>query len=141
MKLRRANPQDVDGIIVCIEAAYAGYRTAGIDLPAVSDGVAKDVDQNLVWVVEDKLIAGVLIATAGTEKWHLANLAVHPNYAGRGLARQLLAQMESAAQGAGIYKLGLTTHVAMPDNVAIYERLGWRETSREGHKVFMARDL
>ncbi len=140
--VRMALPEDVAGVVACIDAAYAGYRAAGITLPPVSDGVDDEVRNNLVWVaVEDGQVAGVLIAVAGQDGWHLANLAVHPSFSGRGLARKLLARMEGAALQLGVRDLAFTTHVAMPDNVDIYSRLGWVETGREGNKVFMARRL
>jgi N-acetylglutamate synthase-like GNAT family acetyltransferase len=142
MSVRKAKAGDVDEIIACIQAAYEGYRQAGIALPPVADGVAEDVRDNQVWVWEQAGdIAGVLIAVAGAENWHLANLAVDPAYAGRGLAKALLARMEDAAHAFGVTNLALTTHIAMPDNVTIYTRLGWIETGREGNKVFMARRL
>jgi GNAT superfamily N-acetyltransferase len=142
MDLRKASAADVDGIIACIDAAYQKYRSEGIELPAVSAGVATDVRDNLVWVaVEESKVAGVLIAVAGASGWHLANLAVSPVCAGRGVARALLGVMEDAAMRAGVTDLALTTHVDMPDNVAIYTRLGWVEAGREGNKVYMARRL
>jgi GNAT superfamily N-acetyltransferase len=139
--LRRAEAADVNGITACINAAYAGYRATGIDLPDVAAGVAEDVRDNLVWVAVDPQIFGVLVAVPGRSGWHLANLAVHPEASGQGIARRLLAQMEDAARRADVFDLALTTHIAMPDNVAIYTRLGWIETGREGNKVFMARRL
>lgn len=141
MELRRAVHADVAGIIACIGAAYAGYRAVGIALPPVSEGVAEDVRDNLVWVVQEQQIAGVLIAVPGAQGRHVANLAVHPAHRGRGLGRLLLERMEQAAWQAGVSDLALITHVRMPENVAIYARLGWVETDRAGDKVFMARRL
>jgi GNAT superfamily N-acetyltransferase len=140
--LRRAAAGDVSGIMACISAAYAKYRAAGIDLPPVADGVAEDVRDNQVWVaLAGGKLAGVLVAVAGADHWHLANLAVDPGFGGRGVARRLLACFEDGARQAGVLDLVLTTHIAMPDNVAIYAHLGWSETGREGNKVFMARRL
>lgn len=142
IEIRTAQSEDVIGIEACIEVAYARYRDAGIALPPVSEGVAEDVRDNLVWVaLEAGNVAGVLIAVASRDAWHLANLAVHPGYGGRGLGRALIERMEDAAKRAGVGDLALTTHVAMPDNVAIYTRLGWHETGREGDKIFMVRRL
>lgn len=141
MRLRRAEAADAVEIAGCIEAAYAVYRAAGIALPPVSDGVAEDIRDNRVWVAQEQGIVGVLIAVPGAEGWHLANLAVHPAYHRRGIARLLLDRMAGAARQAGVFDLVLTTHVRMPDNVALYTRLGWYETGREGDKVFMTRHL
>ena len=109
MRLRKAEAADAAGIVDCIEAAYAGYRAAGIALPPVSEGVAEDIRDNRVWVAQEQGIVGVLIAVPGAEGWHLANLAVQPGCQGRGIARLLLDRMARAAMRAGVFDLVLTT--------------------------------
>lgn len=142
MEIRRATIGDATAISTCIEAAYAGYRQAGIALPPVSDGVAEDIRDNQVWIAEVRgAVAGVLMAVAGDVAWHLANIAVDPEYSGQGVGRRLLALLEHAALAADARELVLTTHVEMPQNVALYQHLGWSETGREGNKVFMRKAL
>jgi len=142
MKARRARIGDVAAISTCIEAAYAAYRQAGIALPPVADGIAEDIRDNQVWVAEAEAeVAGVLIAVVGNAAWHLANIAVDPQYSGRGVGRQLLDVLERAAWAAGAQRLNLTTHVEMPQNIALYQHLGWSETGREESKVFMQKGL
>ncbi len=76
--LRRATLDDAAGIVNCIDAAYAPYLSAGLKLPAVSEGVSDVLQNNLCWVLEeDECIVGCLIAVAGDDVWHLANVALY----------------------------------------------------------------
>lgn len=47
--IRRAQLEDVDGIVSCIDQAYAQYVDKISDLPAVSRGCAEDIEDNHVW--------------------------------------------------------------------------------------------
>ena len=47
--VRRAELADVALLVACIDAAYAIYAARGIGLPAVSDGIADDIQDNIVW--------------------------------------------------------------------------------------------
>ncbi|MEP1699207.1 MAG: GNAT family N-acetyltransferase [Paracoccaceae bacterium] len=111
-------------------------------MPAVSDGCAEDIVTNQVWVAVngDEVVAGlVLIARDGFMK--LANLAVHPDHAGKGLGRELITLAERETKRQGYVEMRLNTHVDMPENVRLYQRLGWAEVSRSGSTVSMAKHL
>ncbi len=126
----------------CIDAAYAKYAQRISDLPKVSEGCAEDIADNQVWVAEqgDEIIAGlVLIAGDGFIK--LANLAVHPDHGGRGLGRKLIELAEAEARRQGFDEMRLNTHVDMPENVRLYEHLGWVEVSRSTNTVSMTKHL
>lgn len=127
---------------VCIDAAYSIYAAKGIELPAVSDGLAEDIRNNIVWVgVLARQIVGGLVLIAREDHAVLANVAVDPSATGLGLGRALLEQAERETRGLGLGKLVLTTHADIPENVCLYEYLGWSETERRGSKVFMEKVL
>ena len=71
----------------------------------------------------------------------LANLAVHPDHGGKGLGRSLIELSEREATRQGFDEMRLNTHVDMPDNVQLYQHLGWVEVSRNGNTVFMKKHL
>ncbi len=72
----------------------------------------------------------------------LANLAVHPDHGGQGgIGRRLIATCEAAARDLGAGEVRLNTHVDMPENVALYTRLGWQEVARRGTTVMMVKPL
>ena len=140
--IRRAMPSDAPTLTDCIKAAYAEYARQGIDLPPVSEGVLMDIRDNDVWVAADgaHILGGVILSTRG-ETADLMNIAVHPGAAGRGVGRALMQAALKAARAAGHTTADLATHRDMPQNVALYEHLGWNVTRREGVKVHMSFDL
>ena len=138
--LRRAELTDAAEIVACIDAAYAPWFAAGLQLPDVSGGIAQDIRENLVWVIEhEDRIAGCLIAVTGEKTWHLMNVAVHPDFAGQGLGKRLIAACVDAAKHAGAVQLLLATHAEMPANVALYSRLGWVITEKTETRIRMSR--
>lgn len=140
--IRRATPEDVVALSVAIDAAYAPFRASLPNLPDVSQGVAEDIDENLVWVaVMDGAIRGGLILILGGDHALLANVAVAPKAGGRGIGHRLIAEAEAAARALGLPEIRLRTHARMPRNLALYTRLGWRETGRDGDSVSMAKPL
>lgn len=140
--IRRAEPGDAAGLAVCMEAAYAAYAARLDDLPAVSEGLEADIATNWVWVGErDGDIVGGAVLVVADGYGVLANVAVAPAAQGSGLGRALIERVEIEACKLGLAVLRLSTHVAMPENVRLYERLGWQETGRAGAKVMMERQL
>lgn len=126
----------------CIDSAYAIYADRDIDLPPVSDGIADDIQSNLVWVaVRGGGIIGGLILIPREDHAILANVAVEPSSAGTGLGRALIDVAVREARNLGLTSLRLTTHADIPENLRLYEHLGWRQIGRVANKVFMERDL
>ncbi|MGI9501776.1 MAG: GNAT family N-acetyltransferase [Geminicoccaceae bacterium] len=127
---------------MCIDAAYARYRQHIRDLPSVSEGIADDIRSNLVWVAElDHAIIGGLIMVLRHEHAILANIAVDPSCTGMGVGRGLIDHAEAHCRALKKAELRLSTHVDMPENVDLYEHLGWEETGRSGNKVHMTKFL
>lgn len=60
----------------------------------------------------------------------IKRLWVSPSNRGLGLARRLMAAVESVAQDLGIATLRLDTNSALPEAVALYRRSGWHEIPR-----------
>jgi len=140
--IRRAGLADASPLTACIDEAYSVYAGKGIDLPAVSDGIADEIQNNLVWVaVLEKQIVGGLVLITREDDAVLVNVAVRPSATGSGLGRALVDQAEQEVRALGLGRIGLTTHVKMPENVQLYEHLGWHETGRVGNKVHMEKSL
>lgn len=87
------------------------------------------------------MIVGGLILVLKDEFAMLANIAVDPDCAGKGIGRGLIEHAEIQCRHLQKGELRLSTHVAMPENVSLYEHLGWKETGRSGNKVHMAKLL
>jgi len=140
--IRRATAEDATALADCIDAAYAIYASRIVDLPAVSEGIEAEIRDNLVWVAVrvDQIVGGIVLVIE-TGHGVLANVAVDPVARGAGLGRALIDFVETEARGLGLVKLRLITHVAMPENVDLYEHLGWQETGRCGNRVTMEKRL
>ena len=134
--LRRARPEDAAPLAKCIEAAYSVYADRDIVLPAVSDGIAEDIQDHIVWVAAlGQEIVGGLVLVPQHDHAVLANVAVSPSATGLGLGRALLDRAELETRTLGLTRLSLTTHADIPENVRLYEHLGWSEAGRNRDKV------
>lgn len=139
---RRAEPNDAAALAACLDAAYAEYVGRIADLPPVSGNCDDEIASRQVWLAEIAgAIAGALVLSAEADFMQLANVAVHPTHRGTGLGRALIAHGEAEARAQGYREMRLTTHAAMPENIALYVRLGWAESGRQGNKVFMTKPL
>jgi ribosomal protein S18 acetylase RimI-like enzyme len=92
------------------------------------------------------MIAGlVVLEDDGQGALLLDNIAVAPSAQGQGVGRRLIAFTESEARHRGCQQVRLYRHVLMVENIALYNRLGFRETGRVSEKgfdrVYMAKSL
>lgn len=140
--IRRATPADLPGLADAIRAAYAPYIKAGLDIPPVDQGLDADLRDNHVWVAVDGtgVLGGVVLVLTG-DSAHLANLAVHPDGAGRGLGRDLISVAMDAARATGQTEIVLVTHQDMTATRAFYERLDWTKIGQDGNKIMMSISL
>ena len=140
--LRRAVSADADPLAECIQAAYAQYSDVISDLPDVSSSCAEDIAEHCVWVAEvGSHIVGGLVLIAQDDFLLLANVAVHPDWRGKGLGSALMDLVELEATALKMDELRLRTHIRMPENIALYKHLGWQEIGREGNTISMRKSL
>ncbi len=139
--IRPATLADLPGLAAAIRSAYAPFVAAGIDLPAVDQGLADDLRDNHVWVAtgRDRVLGGVVLSLG--DHAHLVNLAVHPDGAGQGLGRKLIDVAMAAARDAGYARILLATHKDMTATQRFYARRGWVETGREAAKIYFEHPL
>jgi ribosomal protein S18 acetylase RimI-like enzyme len=145
--IRRAQPADRAAVDAIVAAAYSVY-VARIGKPPgpMLDDYAKLIDAGAVSVFEaDGAIAALIVLLPKPDHLLLDNVAVRPDRQGQGLGRRLVDFAESEAQRLGFSELRLYTHAMMTENIALYTRLGFRETGRgreAGYdRVFMAKPL
>lgn len=149
LALRRAGAADADVIAGLVHRAYRKYvpRIGRPPGPMIEDyhAVVRDHD---VWVVVGmEGIDAVLVLMPEPEDGALFidNIAVEPSEQGNGLGHKLLAFAEEEARRLGLSALTLCTNEHMTENIALYTRLGFRETGRElrrgSHTVHMRKEL
>ena len=132
MHIRRAVPDDVTAVKAVVEAAYALYvpRIGREPAPMTAD-YAGLVAADDVWVGEtDGHVVGVLVIRASGDALELENVAVDPAAQGLGHGRALVAFAETHARELGLEAVELYTNEAMTENIELYPRLGYAETTR-----------
>ena len=146
--LRTARPDDCVAVEAIVAAAYSVYvERIGKAPGPMLDDYAGLIASGAVSVLEDPdgVIAALIVLLAKPDHLLLDNIAVHPDRQGRGLGRRLIAFAESEARRLGYAELRLYTHETMIENIALYTRLGFRETGRgqeAGYdRVFMTKPI
>lgn len=140
--IRRATTDDATGMALCLDAAYADHAARIPDLPDMASGCAAEIADNQVWIASQKdAVVGVLVLNPATHFMKLANVAVHPTLRGRGLGKDLMTLAETEAKRQGFARMQLNTHAAMPDNIELYQRLGWERSDQKGTVVTMEKPL
>lgn len=81
-------------------------------------------------------VAGVVVLVRKEDGLLLDNVAVRPEYQGRGYGRQLIAFAEAEARRQGLAELELYTHERMVENIEMYRRLGYVETERRKERGY-----
>jgi ribosomal protein S18 acetylase RimI-like enzyme len=86
-----------------------------------------------VWEDDGRIIGNVSLIPFrrhGQRVIFVANVAVHPDYRRRGIARHLTRRALLAAQEKRGYEVWLQVRDDNPGAVSLYEELGWREQAR-----------
>jgi ribosomal protein S18 acetylase RimI-like enzyme len=130
---RRATAADAAALAVVASASYVPY----VDLmdgqrPAPMDAAyARSIARDLVWVAEIGVqVAGFLVLLDQPSITLLENVAVHPDWQGRGIGRLLIEIGEAHASESGKQSVRLYTNAAMVENQRLYSYLGYTEVGR-----------
>ena len=127
-RIRKALPEDAEGLERCMHRAYALYQ-ARMDqtrLPPLQTDYAAEIRDFPCWVVEaDGVIVAGLVMSFEDAWGSIANVAVDPGFQGRGVGGALMAFAETQAQKRGLAELRLATHVLLVENLAWYRHLGY----------------
>lgn len=145
--IRLARSEDEAAVREVVQAAYLPYvESIGVRPGPLDDDYGDLIRQQQVWLLEDaRRICAVLVLCPEPQAMLLSNVAVDAASQGRGFGRQLMDFAEARARDAGFSLIRLYTNAAMAGNVALYQRLGYRETHRAVehgfNRVFMEKTL
>jgi ribosomal protein S18 acetylase RimI-like enzyme len=146
--IRPARLDDRTEIEAIVDAAYEKYiERIGKPPAPMLDDYTKLINVGAVSVLtdDDDSVAALIVLLPETDHLLLDNIAVRPDRQGRGFGRDLVAYAEREARGRGFSEIRLYTHVTMTENIALYRRLGFVETSRGAQagyeRVFMRKGL
>ncbi|GIL29440.1 GNAT family N-acetyltransferase [Actinocatenispora comari] len=131
MLIRPASGDDLPNL-QDIERA-AGEQFTAIGMPEIAADEPFSIDEleryragGYAWVAADPQPVAYLVAEPVDGSLHIEQVSVRPEYARRGLGRQLI----DTADAAGFPALTLTTFRDVPWNAAYYRRLCFRDLDR-----------
>ena len=138
MPIRPARSADLAAVAQCAADAYRKYvtRIGREPAPMVADFAAQ-IDAGILHVFDNAdAVAGFIVFYPRGDRIHLENVAVAEHAQGRGIGRALIAFCEASARDGGFTAIELYTNVKMTENLALYPRLGYRETARRTEDGF-----
>jgi ribosomal protein S18 acetylase RimI-like enzyme len=145
--LRRATIEDADDVTALQRSAYARNRTLlGVEpLPLQAD-YREIVSRDEVWLAFDGVaLAGALVLAPQGDALLIWSIATAPRSEGLGLGTLLMDVAHRRAGELGLDSLRLYTGAKLTDNIAWYERLGFRidrvETRADREIVHMSKTV
>ncbi len=144
LMIRRARVDDASELTQVMKRAYTPYikQLDGIKLPPLEVDYSEEIKNYPVWVVEHKqqVIAG-LIMFFNNEHAYLSNIGIDPAHQGKGIGYKLIDFAEGIAKEKGYAILELATHIKLLENIAYYNKLGYKEVERDENKVYFMKKL
>ena len=133
LKFRRATKTDAGAVRDLTRAAYAKWvpvigrepKPMGADYEAAIQNHRID----LLYVGD--VLAGLIETVDEQNRLLIENLAVHPEFQGRGLGSKLMAHAEKIATALGYDRIWLYTNQKFTSNLAFYLKLGYRVDREE----------
>ncbi|MEU8891780.1 GNAT family N-acetyltransferase [Streptomyces sp. NPDC048442] len=128
--IRPAAADDVPAVKAVTDAAYQHYieRIGLAPAPMLADH-GENVAAGRVFVVGEP-VHGVLVLVPEPDHLFLDSIAVHPDMAGKGVGRELLAYVDAYARELGLPEIRLYTNAMMWENQKIYPRYGYELVER-----------
>jgi ribosomal protein S18 acetylase RimI-like enzyme len=136
--IRTASAADVASVHAIVDAAYRSYiPRIGKPPGPMLDDYAKRIADGQVWKLDSASdLVGILVLQETADGLLLDNIAVAPDQQGKGHGRRLLEFAEAEATRRGWNEIHLYTNALMTENIALYRRIGYEETSRVTEQGF-----
>lgn len=112
------------GVLVPLTGAHAETPDSVCTKLAAFTGLAAEAGGKLV---------GVVFIAWHADHVYFDRLAVLSAFQGRGVASSLIIELERRAAVRAVWRVALRTRLALPDNIAFFERLGYRIYRRSSH--------
>ena len=148
MTIRPAIADDLPEIRRIVRAAYLPYmlRMGRAPAPMLDDYAARMTIASLhVLDGAEGRLAGIIVLLPREDHLLLDNIAVDPACQAQGVGRRLMAFAEVEARRLGLPEIRLYTNALMTENLALYPRLGYRQTDRrmeQGYdRVYFAKSV
>jgi ribosomal protein S18 acetylase RimI-like enzyme len=147
LELRRAVAADAAAVRALTRAAYAKWvPLIGREPKPMQADYEKAVREHRIdLALLDGALAGLIETIEQADHLLIENVAVAPSFQGRGVGRRLMGHAEQLAAAQGHVEIRLYTNARFEENVALYQRLGYRIDRREegplGVAIHMSKPL
>lgn len=135
-KLRQATVEDAQSIRALTREAYAKWvAIIGREpVPMAIDYIEALKKHRFDLLFLDQKLAALIETTSDANHLLIINVAVSPQYQGRGLGRRLMDHAESLAATSGYSQIKLYTNKLFAENLAFYDALGYEVEREENFK-------
>lgn len=134
-------PADAAAIAGILRAAFAAYdgnlkpRPGALSETAESI-TAKLADQRAILAEAAGAAIGSVVYRPQGDGLYLGRLGVLPAWRGQGVGAALVNAVAEAGRRDGARQVTLNVRILLPDNVAFFRRLGFREAGQGAHPGF-----
>ena len=122
MNIRPANENDIKTLTEIDEICFSS--------PWSEKSFTDEIMNNNVAMYLVAEVAGKVVGYAGLwvilEEGHITNVAVHPDFRGKGLAKKLLTELLAAAEEAGANIYTLEVRASNESAIALYESFNFK---------------
>ncbi|HLV86741.1 MAG TPA: GNAT family N-acetyltransferase [Candidatus Sulfotelmatobacter sp.] len=135
-RIRRAASEDAEAILACLDAAFAPYRsqyTPGAFADTVLDAETvhrRLTEMRLFVAIAGESIVGTIGCNAKGKEGHIRGMAVLPEWAGTGVAAELLRAVEQELIQKDCTIVTLDTTEPLMRAKRFYEKHGFRRTGQ-----------
>ncbi len=130
--VRKAGPPDLHFVQQCAQLAYQPYvsRIGRKPAPMVANFQMLIADGKVDILTVDGRQAGYAVWYFKPGILFLENIALHPDFHGKGLSSLLFSFLEEQARANGKTAIELYTNEKMTENLDLYPHLGFEEVAR-----------
>lgn len=122
--VRPLSPADLPSVLDIERQGYSYPWSEAVFLDCFKDSYR-------LWAVcHGEFLAGYAVVAYMVDEAHLLNICTHPQVRGKGIGRQLLRHLLSAASREGMSKLLLEVRASNEAAIGLYEVEGFREIGR-----------
>lgn len=138
LKIRKAKPDEEAAVDRCVQKSYQKYidRIGKKPGPMLDHYLPLIIDGNVFCGEFCEEIVGVLVLKKFDGYMLLDNVALLPEFQGRGFGKRLIAFAENYSSKNNCLEIRLYTNVKMTENIRLYNKLGYSEYSRKEENGF-----